>query len=78
LNKEAAELADRCKKNSVIKRDKSQNAVTSACAKVQPIEFEFASQLKKLSSAYRSAEAVWLEENRKQQNIVRSSDIASR
>lgn len=78
LNKEAAELVDRCKKNSVTKRDKSENAIASACAKVQPIEFEFASQLKELSSAYRSAEAVWLEENRKQQNIIRSSDIASR
>jgi hypothetical protein len=78
LSKEAADLADRCKKNSVTNQDKSENAIALACARVRPVAFEFESQLKQLASAYQGAEAIWLEENRKQQNIIRSSDIASR
>ena len=56
-----------------------QNAgLQSACLEFREASIKFDESMKKLGHAFGQAEKVWVEEHRKQQNIIKASDVASR
>jgi hypothetical protein len=80
LLKEAAGLYHKCPSPTASPSEEDPSAKTwsATCLKTVPIFAEFRNNATETLQAFDRVEAVWQAENRKQQSIVRSSDIAAR
>jgi hypothetical protein len=48
------------------------------CTRIQPIAKQFGADIKQINNSFERTEAVWREEQQKQETIIRSADIAAR
>jgi hypothetical protein len=74
LANDAADASATCSSADLDKDD----ALRGACVKFHDAGVKFKTSILALSQAFAHAEQVWLEESRKQKEIIRASDFASR
>jgi hypothetical protein len=80
LLKQADALYQKCQSPNGLIDKNSESAKTwgSSCVKLPSVVSEFKTQTSQMLSAFAHADAVWEDESRKQQTIIKSSDVASR
>jgi hypothetical protein len=74
LAKDAVDASSICRSANLGKND----ALRDTCTKFQEAGVKFKASILALSQAFNHAEKIWAEEYRKQQTIVKASDVATR